>query len=281
MAAQHDQLIGLDQLNDVDFQKAFKYFCGHLVALAVSYKTIDSAGSLGVIEQRSVLSGFILSFRGSWWWITAGHILKDLDTPLIIRITQSLLLDSFRSSIVSDMPIPFEFEESHKVYVHDEDEGLDFGLIQLHPHIRRLLEANNVIAVPEENWIHQHNLRLEHYFMLGFPSKFQSVEERNGEIIRRTSAAIIRLRKFDSSSYKQKKYTRLILKIDDQWKVGDIDGMSGGPILAFSDEKKDRYWVVAVQSSWLESKGVVFACPIPVLASVVADRVDAVDSNTH
>jgi hypothetical protein len=34
------------------------------------------------------------------------------------------------------------------------------------------------------------------------------------------------------------------------------------------------YWVVAIQSSWLEDQRVIFACPLPVLAKLLTAWID-------
>jgi hypothetical protein len=46
--------------------------------------------------------------------------------------------------------------------------------------------------------------------------------------------------------------------------LDDIDGMSGGPILAFKPdaEGRQRYWVVAVPSGWHRPTWTIAACAI-------------------
>jgi hypothetical protein len=68
-------------------------------------------------------------------------------------------------------------------------------------------------------------------------------------------------------------YPRFVAKIYDNVEFPDIDGMSGGPIFGVgkSSDGKDRYWIVAVQSSWLKSRRITFGCPLPVFAQMVDD----------
>jgi hypothetical protein len=48
--------------------------------------------------------------------------------------------------------------------------------------------------------------------------------------------------------------------------------MSGGPILGFS-KQADKYWIVAIQSSWLPASKIIFGCPIPIIADFVEKMV--------
>jgi len=56
----------------------------------------------------------------------------------------------------------------------------------------------------------------------------------------------------------------------------DIAGMSGGPVFAVAHDGKNtlRYWVVAVQSTWLKSSRILAACPIKPLISGILRSMD-------
>ena len=62
---------------------------------------------------------------------------------------------------------------------------------------------------------------------------------------------------------------------DGQPVFDDIDGMSGGPILAFKrDASGLRYWVIGVQSVWHKPTRTIGACPIQDFVHGVAAGVD-------
>lgn len=68
-------------------------------------------------------------------------------------------------------------------------------------------------------------------------------------------------------------YPRFVGRLDfgnSKSSFEDITGMSGGPIIGFN-EALNRYWVVAVQSSWLPESKITFGCLIPVFAQLVED----------
>jgi hypothetical protein len=54
--------------------------------------------------------------------------------------------------------------------------------------------------------------------------------------------------------------------LSDKFPLNSLVGMSGGPIYGFSDEQKGRYWIPAIQSGWIKSRRITFACPVPMLA---------------
>lgn len=53
----------------------------------------------------------------------------------------------------------------------------------------------------------------------------------------------------------------------------DIDGMSGGPIFSFKRNESGelKYWLCAVQSSWIKKEALIEACLMPPFAKMVRD----------
>jgi hypothetical protein len=48
--------------------------------------------------------------------------------------------------------------------------------------------------------------------------------------------------------------------------------MSGGPIFGLKFEgEQTKYWIVAIQSSWLSDERIVFGCPLPIFASMMVE----------
>jgi len=70
-----------------------------------------------------------------------------------------------------------------------------------------------------------------------------------------------------------RKYTRFQASLNSGY-VDDISGMSGGPILGFS-EKLGGYFIVAIQSTWLPKEKICFGCPLPILASIFENIIDS------
>jgi hypothetical protein len=259
-------------MNDEDF---VRFFGRHLVSLAGWYRTVNLEGEDTSQTKFFSYSGFILSIRGMWCLATAGHIIDKLEQHLkneSIRVTNYALLDDFGPNVKSHDPIPFDYAKALKFYIDNREAGLDFALVLLSPYYQGLLKANGIIPVYQENWEKQHEVEFGHHIMIGLPqtSIETSIRENQGKrlidaFVRPMTIDIEKLDKAPDYA-KETHYPRFVGKIGDDF--DDIDGISGGPILGFNKEG-DRYWIVAIQSSWLRESKIVFGCPIPVIAEFV------------
>lgn len=252
--------------------EGLQYFCRHLVGLCVTYrhKTSDDQDKP---DRFAACSGTLIVIRGAVCFLTAGHVLKALD-DLRAEITSAALADIFGMGRVCDHPIPFDLRGAKMHYV-DED-GLDFGVIVLAPYYVRLLAKNGVVALEEKNWIHQSNVTFDGYAILGFPAEFGSErvsEDGEGMVV----PSMFRVHRLESppEATELTRYERFVGRIDRELPLKSVEGMSGGPIFGFNFGPPTRYWIVALQSSWLPDQHIVFACPLPVLASLLTESADA------
>lgn len=256
----------MKQWSDSD---AIAFFCRHLVGLCVTYER-DGDDSI----EFAAYSGTLILVEDNVFFLTAGHILKDLDEVrkrTDIKITSAVLADTFGHKRISNLPIPFDLNSAHLIHIDDDNEGLDFGVIPLSPYYVRLLAKNGVISLQEENWVHQQNVRFDAHAMLGFPEEFSSKQVNDaGEAI--VSPTMFRVHRQDALPEDSRKtsYERFVGKIDRDNPIQSVKGMSGGPIFGFKIDGDDiRYWVVALQSSWNPSTRIVYGCPLPTLASLL------------
>ena len=254
-----------------------KFFCRHLVSLCVLARRSDRTGETGEIEFFSH-SGTVINIGGIFFFLTAGHILREWEKSLQekqLTIESAYLADTFGPDARSDHPIPFDFVNEHKIYIDDQDEGLDFGLIHLRPHYVHLLESNGIKAIFEGNWIHQDKVQFDSYAMLGLPEEFTSCDfARSGDgspMFGRVVPTMVFLRRLDTapSESKPTRFPRFVGQLPADLQLNSIIGMSGGPIFGFSFAPAVRYWVVAIQSSWDPQRHITFGCPVPVLASLL------------
>jgi hypothetical protein len=265
-------------MNDEDF---VRYFSRHLVSLSGWYHATSSNEEETSQLQFFSYSGFIISFQGLWCLATAGHILEDLEQHLreeSIRVVRYALLDDFGPDVISHDPIPFDYRRAAKFHINDREAGLDFALIGLGPYYQGLLQANGIVAVSQENWERQHEVDFGHHMMIGLPQKAIEASTWKGQgkvhfqaFVRPMTIDIEKLDKLPEGTVKTR-YPRFIGKINGGLPLDDISGMSGGPILGFS-KQGDKYWIVAIQSSWLSASKIVFGCPIPIIADFVEKMV--------
>ena len=256
------------------------YTWRRIVRLNYVYRPVSSHGIEREKERVIFLSGFIFSSRNRWFWVTAGHAIKDLDEHLengTIELDSSTLVDSYNPKPLINIPIPFDYKSSQRISIFDKESGLDFGLIALRPHYRDLLKANGIVPLAEENWSYTREIHFDHYILLGLPKDFIDVasDSRSGEIKSTIYPTMVFLEKTDYQPHKETTYPRFIAEIRDNSLLEDIEGMSGGPIFGISNEFNDRYWIVAIQNSWLDRK-IIFGCPISVFAPLVEGIIDEI-----
>jgi hypothetical protein len=249
------------------------------VSLSGWYHPLDSDGKPIGQEQFFSYSGFPISIHGVWNFVTAGHILVDLEQHLqnrTIKVNRYVLVDRFGPDATSHDPIPFDYEKTPKLPVHDEALGLDFGLVMLRPLYRGLLMANGIVPVTEAKWRNIPDDLLSRYIMVGLPQELIRTRliggQGNSRIIGSVAPAGIGLERLDlpPDDIPKTKYPRFVGRLGEavDSSVSDISGMSGGPIIGFNREW-NQYWIVAVQSSWLPQRRIAFGCLVSVFANLV------------
>lgn len=254
-------------------QDALREVAGHLVALAGLSQPLANGVPSGD-AHCFFCSGFVIAIRRRWYFATAGHILHDIESAIRSRkvtVEECRLLDCFGLNVKSKEPIPFDYAGAFKLFQFDEQEGIDFGLIELGPNHRQLLRANGVTPISKKHWKNQDKSQFDEHFMLGLASDSieRSVSRVKGGYVLRGKPVpnLIYIKRVTRPAKSWLKcYPRFIGRIRKNHRsaVGNIDGMSGGPIFGIKNQEPGLN-IVAIQSAWLEDKGITFGCPIPVL----------------
>ena len=93
-----------------------------------------------------VFSGFVVSVVGEWFYITAGHILKDIRTAIEAGTTFDVwrLGDQTAGNLFNNTAIPYAFELDKWFVLEDSEAGLDYATVHLGGLYRKQLEAGGV-----------------------------------------------------------------------------------------------------------------------------------------
>ena len=255
--------------------QALAFFCRHLVGLCATFRVMG-----GDQDQPPVFkayAGTLIRIGDVVFYLTAGHILREVEEWLAsdrVELENAVLADTFGWRRVCDQPVPFDLRSAERFFIDDDDQGLDFGIIRLDPYYVRLLDANGIVALQEENWVRQHTVKFDQYTMLGFPEEFSSthVDDSGNGVI---SATMIGVRPVESPPENDRptRHPRFVGQLNDGLPLRTIRGMSGGPIFGFRfGESETRYWIVALQSSWNQRQGLVYGCRLPLLATILTER---------
>jgi hypothetical protein len=266
-----------------DVREELKAFTRHLVCLCFVQYRRELGNDLKNETRANFCSGFILDIEGTWYWATAGHILKGiakgLNSPDLV-LERFRLLDHFGSGATDGHYIPFHFEGAWRHFEDDDELGLDYGVVQLGPHEKRLLQANNVLAVPVAAWQDLDSMMFPSHFMVGFPT--DAIEQAvglvkgNAIIWGRPNPSFIgvEMLKEIPEEERQKPFPRMVGTLSSNWPDGDIDGMSGGPVFGFA-RGDSEHRIVAIQSAWLKSQRRTFACPLQTAGERVLQAIRA------
>ncbi|MCX7429031.1 MAG: hypothetical protein NTW96_25820 [Planctomycetia bacterium] len=257
----------------------------HLVALVAQYETFDDEGRSfhhGVI----VYSGFVLSLHNRWFWVTAGHCLrnnyaitedeKGLDDLLAagrIKLISTGFADYFGLEAPHRHCVPFSYEPGCTIHLHRKDLGLDFALIPLPDLVRIAFEKNRIIAISRKNWIHQTRVTFTHFKILGFPSHLvQTSKSSDDELVAEFQPvmfAVDALNPTDVEGVPSDIW--FVGRIPPEVKIQDIKGMSGGPIYGLRKSETGQwfYHVIALQSWWRDKSRTIFGCSLPAFAEAL------------
>lgn len=254
-----------------DERSVLQMFGRHLVALCVTFRDVNKPDEL---PHFHAYAGTLIALGGKVFFLTAGHILKGLHDGIEsnqVMILNAVLADNFGTGR-HNMPIPFELKSAPMFFIDDDEEGLDFGVIALRPYYLPLLAANNTVAIQEENWVHQHKLKFTMHFMLGLPEEFTS-KAIDAAGVGLCSPTLLPVTKLETPpvTAPTTRNPEFIGQLKENFGLESVVGMSGGPIFGFIDEPPMRYWIVALQSSWLPESRTTFGCSFPVLASLMTE----------
>jgi hypothetical protein len=260
----------------------------HFVALTCHY---DLPGTVGAANRHvAVISGFLLEVRDFYFWVTAGHCLKELDKLLaseVVKVCGGGFMDFFGYDAVHKHSVPFRYERGSGFYVTRPEDGIDFGLIALNDLQIRAFKANKVIVISRENWVGQRDLTFDFYMMLGIPANrvIKTIND-DGEVNAHIGPLMTRVDRLSvddlgevpSDAEAAPTDAWFIGQIPAECKTVDIKGMSGGPIYGFRRNENGRliYHVVALQSRWWDKRRIVFGCSVPLFAEEVYQQLGEV-----
>ncbi|MFC1761060.1 hypothetical protein ACFL6U_03160 [Planctomycetota bacterium] len=244
--------------------------------------------------QAFAVSAFVVSIRGIWFLVTAGHILKDLQSRLSSgrRILKSRLFAGLTSTPSSES-IPFNLGDAPQWYICED--GMDYAIIPFRPAFVNPLIADGVIALNKIHWTNYPDNNGE-YYLLGFPTQAQKLSITSsgdtGNVNIQVGCPLLPVFPVsDPPEALKQKHERFYAKVpfakgmvdDPNVPLTDIDGMSGGPIfvLKWIDDSNIESWVFAVQSSWLKSSRILAACPILPLTNAIEKSIDEYLKNTN
>src|SRR5262245_24323360 len=239
--------------------------------------------------RLQLASGCVISVRGLWFFLTAGHVLQQIrNAPHVGRRTFGFaLMDGFHlpNKKVDCVPIPFDIDQCYAI---DEPGGIDYGIFHIPKLIAKALANNGVVPVSEDA-VAGPNETFDCYGLIGFPSQefHTRVIDTNAERFGMAHFAFPMVPLVASNEIPDGLDTTtnpfvgqivsLTAKYEDNTPayLKSIKGMSGGPIFGFQlDQNGISSRLVAVQSSWFELSQRVVGGRALSMVAVIAAHID-------
>ncbi|MGO7971538.1 hypothetical protein ACC705_11080 [Rhizobium ruizarguesonis] len=234
------------------------FFARHFVAISVNSRMKDDQGP----DRFFAASGLLIRIGDIFGILTAGHVVEYLDEavnhPDIISLGCQLL-DTFGETKLSDHGVPYDLRSSPRLPFHDDKLGLDFGVLFLEEHQIRLIAKRNIVPLTYEASQNE-PADLDVFFLLGLPAELTS-ERVSPSGNATVGMTMLRLKKAEPEE-QTTLFPRFIATIDSRTDLQSLEGMSGGPIFGFNTQRPNKYWIVAIQSSWKKSERKIFGCPV-------------------
>jgi len=269
-------------MNAVD-QAYLNAFNRHFVSLCWVDCELDSKGNAVVNPRIFCTSGFVIEYDGEWLWITAGHLLNDLDTKLSAinrRMVRSQFVAGWNPDAGTVQRILFEYSTCVKYFVDDDDEGADLGIIYIPEDLKRALSQAGAaplrkLDLPQREY--------DQYVVHGLPRKEQrdDIQESEGGIDCAASVMPVAFRVFPFTSgtagFPATKRQRFYASVPAEVSLETLDGISGGPIYALKQEA-DRVdcYLAAVQNQEKKSSKTIAACPSDLFHEILVQGLAAI-----
>jgi hypothetical protein len=210
----------------------------------------------GMGEYHSI-SAFVVSVKDVWFLITAGHIIKDIETVRREgRVLSDFRIDDTWGIDAKHEPQLFHFDSAQKYIYFDDKQGADYGAIRLDENMKARLQANGIEPFDERLWKGKLPDTYDNYILLGIPSMFAKHTPKIERLEVTNSLAMVSLIKtLNPPEYMIKPIERFYgVKMNVVNAAGEpltnFDGMSGSPVIAFRNRAEGlEYCLLGIQSA--------------------------------
>ncbi len=129
-------------------QAAFRGYSQFLIGLALLVETDEEPSA-----ECYFFSGFVMQFGREWFWVTAGHVMEQIEPHLATGVAKRFrLIDNYGFGTDRSHSVPFDYEGAWRYHIYDKANGLDFGAVEVAPFYRRVLATNDVAVVKKAHW---------------------------------------------------------------------------------------------------------------------------------
>jgi hypothetical protein len=256
-------------------ENVFRAVGPHFVNLScVRYQPGNEEGHL------FVFSGFLVDAGGLLFFLTAGHIIRDIREALDNGAKFDVWrFDDSTAHSGEQMPaIPYDFDPERWLTIENEDIGLDYAALPLQDIYCQLLDAGGARPIGKVAW-GDHLQEHDHWALIGIPSETVEYDKET-----RITGKVVLLPLEPAETPQEaggKSENQFYARLTSMGNVQDIDGLSGGPIFSLKKTEEGwRYCLIGVQSGWYRKIRTTSACPITSLLVELEKLVESLRERT-
>lgn len=222
--------------------------------------------------QVHVFSGFVMDVAGEWFYVTAGHILRDIRIALEAGSTFDIWRfgDQTAGNKFKDTAVPYGFKLDDWFVLEDERSGLDYAIVHIGGLYRQQLEAGGISALGKSAWS-DHVAEHDHWVLVGIPKETVAYDGKTVISARFVMTPLLQTDEVPQLA-NQRAENQFYAKLADNTEsmVADIVGMSGGPVFRLKNTNGTwKYNVIGVQSGWYPSTRILAICPFSSFALAI------------
>jgi len=225
-------------------------------------------------EKVHVFSGFLVEASSVWFYVTAGHILRDIRASINAGAEFDVwrLDDQTAGNRFKGYAIPYAFDIGRWLVIEDEKIGLDYAAVALDTLYCKQLEVGGAIPIGKAAW-GDHVTEHDHWALVGIPSETVAYDQRT--IITGRTVVMPLDHAEEPELAGRKAENKFYARLKNVGNVKDINGMSGGPVFALKKvEGEWKYKVIGVQSSWYPTTWTIAACPFSFLGTALEELIN-------
>lgn len=248
--------------------------CRHLVGVCWVTREVGFDGKERGEPSAICATAAAVEFNDRLYLVTAGHIIKLIErtaTDSARRITKATLFNAWAApGQTTQPPLPIDLARMNPYAKYDRGEGIDFAMILLGDEHARTLRERGTMPFREQQIGVPAGRTVEQCWLLGNPEELQvpfPVEAGCGLEI---EPNVFRVFERDKPEYFfETDQLRIYATVPPEVPLKDLNGMSGGPLFAFTRGARGYDgWIAGLQSGWNADERVIAASP----ASVYLDQ---------
>lgn len=214
-------------------------------------------------DHAIVNSGFVIEVEGFWFYVTAGHVLRDIRSAMQAGSTFDVWRfgDQAARGPHKEIGIPFHFAPEEWIVIRDESVGTDYAALFIRDLYKVALASGEVLPLSKAAW-GDHATEYDQWVLVGVPAETVVHDGESRITARLMSVAVKKVEAPEAAGEKAQNqfYARLIDGSESI--VQNIEGMSGGPVFATKRvEDALKYTVIGIQSAWYRNSRVIAVCP--------------------